>query len=246
MTHSEMDDAYELYLMGVLEAAEAAEITEHLHNNCEYCVERIAAASNLLASLSALAEPAAPPAHLRERILSFAETPAAVPITKPRSIWPLAFALAAAASIALAVWGVTEQGALQRSISQLREVSRQRNELRSAIEILTESDTRTVNFGQSQDVPHGRVFLSRSGGVVFLGSHLPDLATGKTFELWLVPAKGNPQPAGLFKTNAVGVSVNVLAQSINPSEYAAVAVSVEPNGGSPQPSTKPILVVPLA
>jgi anti-sigma-K factor RskA len=38
----------------------------------------------------------------------------------------------------------------------------------------------------------------------------------------------------------------VLAQSINPSEYTAVAVSVEPNGGSPQPTTKPIIVVPLA
>lgn len=243
MTHSEMDEAYELYLMGALDPEEAAEITEHINTNCDYCLDRIAAASNLLASLSALAEPVSPPPQLRERILSLA-TPA--PIRKVRPGWPLAFALAAAASIALLVWGVSQQGALERITSQLSEVSRQRNELRSAIEILTQSDMRTVNFGQSQTVPHGRVFLSRNGGVVFLGSHLPEIDAGKTFELWLVPAKGNPQPAGLFKTNSEGVSVNVLAQSINPSEYAAVAVSVEPQGGSPQPSTKPILVVPLA
>ncbi len=242
MTHSEMDESYELYLMGVLDPVEASEIAEHIHNNCEYCSERIQDASTLLASLSALAEPVSPPVSLRKRILSLA-APAEQP--KARRGWPLAFALAAAASIALLVWGIREHDAIAETVSQLREVSRQRNELRSAMEILTETDTRTVNFGQSQSVPHGRVFLSRNGGVVFLGSRLPELTSGKTFELWLVPAKGNPQPAGLFKTNPEGVSVNVLERSINPSEYAAIAVSVEPDGGSPQPSAKPILIVPL-
>jgi anti-sigma-K factor RskA len=82
--------------------------------------------------------------------------------------------------------------------------------------------------------------------VVFLGNRLPQLTAGKTYEFWLVPAKGNPQPAGLFKTNAQGIAVNVLAQSINPSDYAAVAVSIEPTGGSPQPTSTPILIVPLA
>jgi hypothetical protein len=151
----------------------------------------------------------------------------------------MAFALACAASLALVFWGLSQR-------DRLEELTRQRNELRSTLAILSEADTKTVSFGQAQNDPQGRVFISRNGGVVFLGNRLPQLAAGKTFEFWLVPAKGNPQAAGLFTTNAQGIAVNVLAKSVNPADYAAVAVSIEPTGGSPQPTSKPILIVPLA
>jgi anti-sigma-K factor RskA len=242
MTHSEMDELYELYLLGVLELPEAAEIREHLNRNCEYCLSRIRESSAVVASLASLAEPVAPPTELKERILAVAS-----PVRKQkRLLWPAAFAIACAATIAGVMWGIGERGTIDETLKRLEDVSRQRNELRSALAILSESDTRTVAFGGQQAGPHGRLFLSHNGGVVFVGGKLPELASGKTFQLWLVPAKGNPKSAGLFTPNAEGISVNVLAQSINPSEYAAVAVSVEPDGGSPQPTTKPIIVVPLA
>ena len=242
MTHSEMDELYELYLLGVLEYAEAAEIQEHLNRKCEYCLAHIRESSAVVASFASLAEVTPPPPELRERVLSVA-----IPARKKTSpLWASAFALACAATIAVTVWGVSERGTVERTLQRLEDVSRQRNELRSALAILSESDTRTVAFGGQQAGPHGRVFLSHNGGVVFVGGKLPALASGKTFQLWLVPAKGNPQSAGLFTPNNEGISVNVLAQSINPAAYAAVAVSVEPDGGSPQPTTKPIIVVPLA
>jgi len=235
MTHSEMDELYELYLLGVLEFEEASEISDHLSRQCGYCLSHLRESSKVVESLSSLVELTQPPADLRDRVLSIAS-----PQQKPRrSVWPLAFALACAASIALVFWGLGQR-------DRLEELTRQRNELRSALAILSESDTKTVSFGQSQSDPQGRVFVSRNGGVVFLGNRLPRLASGRIFEFWLVPAKGNPQPGGLFKTNAQGISVNVLAKSINPADYAAVAVSIEPTGGSPQPTTKPILIVPLA
>jgi hypothetical protein len=230
--------------MGVLESEEAAEISEHLRTQCEYCLGRIKESSGLLGSFSALADITPPPPHLRERVLSIARPK--VSRAPNSALWPVAFSLATAASIALLIWGLSERGTLVSTLNQLQDVSRQRNELRAAIEILSKSDTRTVKFGEEQARPHGRVFLSQSGGAVFVGSQLPQLTAGKTFELWFVPTKGNPQPAGLFKTNAEGISVNVLTQPINPADFAAVAVSIEPSGGSPQPTTKPILVVPLA
>jgi anti-sigma-K factor RskA len=246
VTHSEMDELYELYLLGILETDEAAQISQHLSEQCEYCLARLKDGSAVVGSLSGLVEVTPPPASLRDRVLSIARPlPQPVPLVK-RSRWPLAFGLAMAASVALLVWGVIERGTLNDALTRLQDVSRQRNELRAAIEILSESDTRTVSFGQAQATAHGRVFVSRNGGLVFVGSRLPELASGKTFQLWLVPAKGNAQSAGLFKTNPQGLSVNVLAQAINPLDYAAVAVSIEPNGGSPQPTSKPILVVPLA
>jgi anti-sigma-K factor RskA len=236
MTHSEMDELYELYLLGALEVDQAHEISDHLSQQCEYCLAHLKESSRVVESLSGLVELHAPPAHLRERVLAIA---APKQLKLKRNPWPLAFAFAAAAAIALVFWGIGQS-------NRLNELTRQRNELRGALAILSESDTRTVSFGKAPADPQGRVFVSRNGGVVFLGNRLPQLTAGKTFEFWLVPAKGNPQPAGLFKTNAQGIAVNVLAQSINPSDYAAVAVSIEPNGGSPQPTSTPILIVPLA
>jgi len=234
MTHSEMEELYELYLLGALESDQASEIADHVHQQCSYCLERLKESSRVVESPSGLIELKQPPPELRARVLSIAATE----IKKSRAPWPAAFALACAASVALAFWGIGQQ-------NRVEELNRQRNELRSALAILSQADTKTVSFGQAQTEPQGRVFISHNGGVVFLGNRLPELASGKTFEFWLVPAKGTPQAAGLFKTNAQGIAVNVLAKSVNPADYAAVAVSIEPVGGSPQPTSKPILIVPL-
>jgi anti-sigma-K factor RskA len=237
MTHSEMDDLYELYLLGALEFEQAAEIAEHVDRQCAYCLAQLKDSSRVIELLPGLADIKQPPAELRDRVLAIA----APPLRKSRPQWAAAFALACAASMALAFWGLGQQ-------NKVEELNRQRNELRGALAILSQADTKTVSFGpgQSQTEPQGRVFISRNGGVVFLGNRLPQLAAGKTFEFWLVPAKGTPQPAGLFKTNAQGIAVNVLAKSVNPADYAAVAVSIEPATGSKQPTTTPILIVPLA
>jgi len=232
MTHSEMDELYELYLLGALEFEQASEIAGHVNRQCAYCLARLKESSRVIESLPSLIELKQPPPELRARVLAIAKPP------RKTSSWPPAFALACAASLALAFWGIGQQ-------KRLDELNRQRNELRSALAILSEADTKTVSFGQAETEPQGRVFISHNGGVVFLGNRLPRLASGKTYEFWLVPAKGTPQPGGLFKTNAQGIAVNVLAKSVNPADYAAVAVSVEPVGGSPQPTSKPILIVPL-
>jgi anti-sigma-K factor RskA len=89
------------------------------------------------------------------------------------------------------------------------------------------------------------VLVNRDGGIVLVGSALPSIADDKTYELWAIPAKGNPIPAGLFRTNATGNFVHIAPQPVDVSRLAAVAVSVEPRAGSPAPTTKPILVIPV-
>ena len=50
MTHAEMNELYELYVLGSLEPAEAAEIDEHVRTGCDYCLRRL---QDALAVLSA-------------------------------------------------------------------------------------------------------------------------------------------------------------------------------------------------
>jgi anti-sigma-K factor RskA len=240
MTHEEMKELYELYLLGVLDADATAEIDSHLSTNCEQCLAGIREASLVTSGMVGLAGVEKPPAHLRERVLA-SVTPA-----KPKRNWIWAVAALSAACAALLVFTISSANSLRTYRAQVESLSAQRNQLREAVEILSKSETRTVQFGKAENVPHGRVFVNRNSGIVFVGSQLPQLASGRTFQLWLIPSTGSPQSAGVFRANAAGDFVNVRTTPIDTNRIGAVAVSVEPDGGSPAPTTTPILVVPLA
>jgi anti-sigma-K factor RskA len=108
---------------------------------------------------------------------------------------------------------------------------------------LNDPATRDVSFGQTEKPSSGRVFVSPSRGVVFIGAHLPALDSGKTFELWVVPVKGNPIPEGLFQSQPDKTAVFVHSGTIE--NAAAIAVTVEPAGGSAQPTTTPFIATKL-
>jgi anti-sigma-K factor RskA len=244
VTHAEMDDLYGLYSLGALDFNAAVEIDSHLADGCEYCLQQIRQAINVTAGLSGIAEPVQPPPALRSRVLAMVQGERS---ERRPSVWRFAFASAALACAALAVfsgWALTQsRGVRQRLVRVLAD----RDQLRSALQILTEQQTRSVRFGaeNGSGSAHGFLFVNREGGFVFVGSQLPSIASDHTFELWLVPGKGNPAPAGVFRPDSQGRFVLVSQRQISPAQYAAVALSVEPAGGSPAPTTKPFLIVPL-
>jgi anti-sigma-K factor RskA len=240
MTHDEMNELYELYVLGALEPAEAAEIDEHVRTQCEHCISHISDATLVAASLSGVADLQKPPARLRQRVIASVKPERA----KNRG-WFWAVAGLSAACAGLIALAVNTASSVNTYRDQISVLTAERSQLREAVEILSRSETRTVQFGQADNQAHGRVFVNRNRGLVFVGSQLPQLAANRTFQLWLIPAAGAPpQSAGVFKPNAAGDFVNVRTTPIG-TGVQAIAVSVEPNGGSPAPTTTPILVVPL-
>ncbi len=239
MTHEEMNELYELYVLGVLEPEAAAEIDEHVHTQCEYCLRHIQESVALTSAMSGIAEEQKPPARLRQRVIASVK-----PESRSRN-WLFAMgglSVACAALLAVAIWSAGSASTYRARIAGLES---ERNQLREAVEILSKSDTRTVQFGRA-DNPHGRVFVNPNQGLVFVGSQLPQLASDRTFQLWLIPATGAPESVGLFRPNSAGDFVQVRTTPIDTARIHAVAVSVEPPGGSPAPTTKPVLIVPLA
>jgi anti-sigma-K factor RskA len=241
MTHADMNELYELYALGIAEPEAAEEIERHLNEQCAHCRERLAAALALTSALAHVAAPAAPPDRLRQRVLASVTPPKA-----PARTWNFGVLVLTAACLALLVFAISAQRALQKTRAQLSLVAQERNQLRSAVEVLSRLETRSVEFGRTENAAHGRVLVNRNGGFVFVGSRMPQLRTDQTYELWLVPASGAaPQPAGLFRPDAAGNSVQVSQAAVDPAATKAVAVSVEPRRGSSAPTTTPILVVPL-
>jgi anti-sigma-K factor RskA len=239
MTHAEMNELYDLYALGVLDPESTAGIEAHLAEQCPYCLERLHEAFTLTADLANVAEPVKPPPQLRERI--------AASVSRPKRSTNRKFALVAlsAACAALLVLSVSSTVSLSHLRDQADVLRQQRDELRSAVEILSRSNTRTIQFGGTENTLHGRVLANGSAGLVFVGSHLPPLATDKTYELWIIPAAGAPRPAGLFHANTDGDSVHVSLLPVG-AEAKAVAVTIEPRAGSAAPTTTPFLVVPLS
>jgi hypothetical protein len=227
MTCEELQPDYVSYALGIADDPEGSEITEHLARKCHNCVPGITSAMATVAAMSGAVNASHPPHRLRKRVLASIERE---PRGRLASFLP--WAIVAALSIALISIG----------ISGRRETG-DTSKLQQALSILNDPATRDVSFGQSEKPSRGRVFVSPGKGVVFIGANLPRLGSDKTFELWVIPAKGNPVPAGLFVSQSDASAVYVHSGAIE--NATAIAVTVEPSGGSTQPTTTPFIVTKL-
>jgi anti-sigma-K factor RskA len=81
----------------------------------------------------------------------------------------------------------------------------------------------------------GRAFWSRSRGVLFTANALPLLPASKVYQLWILPASGDPLSAGLLTLDPEGRAL-VVADAATSDIPKGFAVTVEPAGGVPAPT----------
>ncbi|MDQ4501536.1 anti-sigma factor domain-containing protein [Sinomonas sp. ASV322] len=164
-----------------------------------------------------------------------------------RRPFPVSSRWLAAAAAALLVaaggaglWGLRVQQQRDEALRDLAAVQGSRSAVIN--QILSASDVKV----QETSVPGGGTVLvahSRDAslaGVITIG--MPPTAEGKAYELWLIDAGGGAKPVGLVASGD-GSTWNELAGGVGSAAY--LGVTVEPAGGSPQPSTKPLLLEPI-
>jgi anti-sigma-K factor RskA len=228
MNCEELRGEYGAWALGIAEDPERSEIAAHLARECSECVAGVRSAMATAAAMSGAVTEAVPPKRLRRRIVA---------MVSPEPNRAFAFLpWAVSALLAIALVSVAIPG---REKAPAPNVSK----LEQALSILNDPMAKDVTFGDP--AARGRVFVS-PGGVVLIAAHLPKLEANRTFELWLIPAAGNPVPAGTFhaETVANGSSAVYVYQGAT-ANAAVVAVTVEPEGGSPQPTTTPFIVTKL-
>lgn len=81
--------------------------------------------------------------------------------------------------------------------------------------------------------------LSQRKSAILINS-LPPLPESKTYQLWYIGAAG-PIPAGTFDSNTSATSWRVLDGAMSGGD--TVGVTIEPAGGSAQPTTDPIVAI---
>ncbi|MGH3520321.1 MAG: anti-sigma factor [Haloechinothrix sp.] len=231
------------YALDALSNEEREAFEDHLAR-CAACRHEVAELRETAARLGS-AVAAAPPAQLKadvlERIRRVRQLPPDQgPIIPMRGRkWPLRVAgLAAAASILLALaLGI--------------QVFRSAQELESANEQLAQVDGRYTDLVDVVTAPDARVITSTERGMratvvvsesegrmAFVPQDMRSPGADKTYQLWLIGPDG-ARSVGLL-ASANGPVVTDTIEGTN-----RFGVTVEPAGGSKQPTTNPVMLVAL-
>ncbi|MFD9161672.1 anti-sigma factor domain-containing protein [Streptomyces sp. NPDC059558] len=234
------------YALDALEPAEREAFTPHLAA-CEAC-RRETAEFRATAARMAAAVAEAPPNAMRQRTMAAvdavrqlpprvaagAPAPALGGSLRRRSV-PLA--LVAGLAVAVAFAGLTvRQHQEGDDIAHRARQTEQRLDAVSAV--LAAPDARTAH-GRAGNGALGTVIASdQLDTAVFAAAGLPAPAAGKTYQLWLAH-DGAMRPAGFIHGDGA-----VLMDG-SPSGATAVGLTLEPAEGSAQPTTTPLLLMPL-
>jgi len=243
MNCEELRDQYELYALDALNAEERAELDAHLLRDGDPCVAGIRKARALMMSLALITPESHPPARLRKRVVGM--------VGEPKRAWswtPVWIAAAACLAVA-AVWLGMARRDQARTLADLRlEAQRKTVELarlNEAFAIMNDPAARQLVFGESAPKPRGRVFVNPKQGVLLLASNLTPAPSGKIYEMWIIPKSGSPAPAGLFQSENDGTAMYLRKGAVDVATTGAIAVTLEPETGSPAPTTQPLIVATL-
>lgn len=238
MDDEHLQEMKEAYVLDALSEEERREFEEYLARHPAERTEVDELAS--IAALLALApEEQEPPPELRKSLMAQVRSEASSASSTAGAGWTgrthrrsgawrlsgtrwLTGVAAAAALVGLLVWNVS----LQSEVRDLRDFQTSFYELQGSGEASAAS-------GQVVSVGEDRAML--------VATDLPELPEGRTYEMWVIDGD-EPEPRGTFKPGE-GPAIETIGETMAGAE--TFAITVEPEGGSEQPTTDPIVTADL-
>ncbi|GGT18055.1 anti-sigma factor [Streptomyces chromofuscus] len=242
------------YALDALEPGERARFEQHLAG-CERCAREVRALSEDAVRLAwSTAAPA--PSALRDRVLAAVRTtpqePARVPETRlPPHVWgtqpppvraraprtrplfvPFATATAAAALVVAALFAV-------QADRTERQLAAERDRSREIAHVLAAPDARAATGRDAEGRTLGVIASVSVGRAVVTLNGYDDLPSDRVHQLWLMRPQAQPRSLGLLDGDTPFVA-NGLDRAAT-----SLAVTVEPDGGSPRPTTPPVVQLAL-
>ncbi|MDO0916102.1 anti-sigma factor [Streptomyces sp. DT2A-34] len=246
------------YALDALEPAERLRFEKHL-KTCDSCPAEVRALSEDAVRL-AWSTAAPPPAALRDRVLAAVRTTpqesagresarARAPQLPPH-VWgaqppprtraprtrlllvPFATATAAAALVVASLFAVQADKTRDQLDAQRAQASEIAN-------VLAAPDARAAAGEDARGRTIGVVASASKGRAVVTLSGYGEPPSGRVHQLWLMRPEVQPRSLGLFDgdTPLVAAGLDKSATSL--------AVTVEPDGGSPQPTSQPVVQLAL-
>jgi anti-sigma-K factor RskA len=217
------------YAINALSPDEAEDFTSHLEG-CTACRDEVRELQDAAARMGA-SEAVAPPAALRARVLSAADRlpqlpPHVTPIEAARS---RRWSTRMAGAVAAAVIAVTGVGVVVNEVRSPTEQTQSVAGVFDAPDAHIDNVT-TANGGRL------RVATSASYGQMAVATQgLPRLRD-RSYQMWAI-RNGRPTSVGVIEDLSKGKVMPM------PAAGTTVAITIEPDGGSTQPTTQPIIAV---
>jgi hypothetical protein len=204
------------------------------------------------ALLATGAGPAAQAADLKTRVLAHATRGKVIPL-RARTPWGLWMAVAASVAgiVATSVgWMGTRRALVERDSAiaglarELDTRSARLAQREATLNAILEPEVTLTSLVSTQpETPVIQLFWNRRTNVAVVHAfRLNPTADQRVYQLWFIPKRGAPIPSVTFNTEVGG---HALVQQVTVPEgvdLAAAAITDEPSGGSPAPTTTPILV----
>jgi anti-sigma-K factor RskA len=252
MNNERFEDLKDAYVLDALPEEERRSFEEFLaaHPERQAEIEELGAVAGLLAFSP---EGMEPPPELRERIMEVVEAEA-----PPRRQWRgpvlarladfigaggLAFGAAALLVIGLLSWNLVLRSQVDDLKGQVQNSQSQVDDLQAQVRDAQAQQTQTVQLSVTSTTSgaDAEVASISENRIVLVADDLPTIPKGQTCQIWVI--KGDvPEPSGLFQPG----STETAAPITTPIKKGdTIAVTVEPAGGSEQPTTDPVLSADL-
>lgn len=246
MDHERFEEQKDAYVLGALPLEERAEFERYLaafpERQAE--VDELGALANLLAFSPQQQEP---PPELRRKVMEVVEAEAAPRRVRRRSIFAgireylnarnLALGAAAMLVIGLLSWNVLLQDQVQDLTGQVEEAQTEQPEPPQG----QANQTIPLEGAWAQQGASAELASIDENRVILVAENMPSVPENRTCQIWVIH-DDVPTPSGLFDPDG-----NMTATAVTtPIEKAdAIAVTVEPAGGSEKPTSEPVLLTKL-
>lgn len=219
--HEEIKGLLPAYALGAVTQEELRAIRDHIVG-CEECMAEADAYGAATEGLALSVEPVAIPSGFADAVLAKVGRPETT--SRPLPSWNRWLAALGAASLLII-------GLLTAALIDARSDSDRQREVLA--QILYEDRGMSLT-GETGAVAR---MIPTSGGGLFAAAGLEEPPEGRTYQLWVI-RDGAPEDAGTFDVSDGSVVLEV-EKSLEGAE--AVAVTIEREGGSPQPTTDPVI-----
>lgn len=223
------------YALGALDAEETAALQAHLQT-CDSCRAELADYQRVSAELLSALSPQAPRPALKRTLA--ARLPSAKKAARPRwqlhwSLGQFATATALTLLLGMNLFSILQVRALQ---SQQAILTRQLAMEQTALAMIASPGAYTLPVNGGEVTGSLIVNREKNSGILIL-ANLPELGRDKAYQIWLIQPDDGRVSAGTFDVNQAGSITIALLDSRDPLQaYTGIGVTVEPAGGSDQPT----------
>jgi anti-sigma-K factor RskA len=232
------------YSLGSLDAREIAALESHL-KTCQDCQAELVDYEKITGGLLHLTPQRIPPANLRKKLAN------RLPSSQKRTsnLFAISFKQFATGTVLAILLGLNIFSAVQIQALQKQQqiLAESMAAEQRTIAMLAQPGTQILSVNTELMNTTGSILFHKDmDAAVLVLWNLPELDSSQTYQIWLIDANGEKFSSGLFiSSNESDYTTTSIHSSVPIGQFVAVGITIEPSGGSDQPTSTPVLVVEL-